>query len=311
MTQMTQMKKISADLRYLRYLRLITMTTPMRRIFPILFLVAGLLAGCSDRMRVSGEYLERSVNIGGKEYRYRVFIPPGRDPNAKLPVMLYLHGSGVRGEDNVQQADAFSQMMAPVRNRINFIVVLPQCRENTFWAAKDMADYALAALDRSVEELNGDPQRIYLSGFSLGGRGTWQIAAANPKKFAALVPVAGGVVAEHPIEPRDRAAIIPSVGEMLDSPEPYQAIANAIGQTPVWVFHGAKDDAVPVDYARTIVKALDDAGNKNVKYTEYADDGHIIVIKAFEEPGLFEWLAEQSLLEQQPSSSAVTSPSRR
>ena len=295
MTQMTQMKKISADLRYLRYLRLTTMTTPMRRIFPILFLVAGLLAGCSDRMRVSSEYLERSVNVGGNDYRYRVFIPPGRDPNQRLPVMLYLHGSGTRGDDNVQHADLFSKTVAPVRDKINFIVVLPQCHADTFWAAKDMADYALAALDQSVKEFNGDPQRLYLSGFSLGGYGTWQIAAANPGKFAALVPVAGGVIGKRPVEPRDRAVIIPSVGEMLDSPEPYKAIANAIGQTPVWVFHGAKDDAVPVDFARRIVMVLEEAGNKNVKYTEYADEGHIIVIKAFEEPGLFEWLAEQRL----------------
>jgi predicted peptidase len=76
--------------------------------------------------------------------------------------------------------------------------VLPQCKKDSFWAASDMADYAVAALDEAVREFNGDPDRLYLAGFSLGGYGTWQIAAANPGKFAALVPVAGGVVGERP-----------------------------------------------------------------------------------------------------------------
>lgn len=267
----------------------------MRNIFPFLLLLATVLAGCSDRMRVSRNYLERTVELDGKSYNYRVFIPADRDPNMKLPVMLYLHGSGVRGEDNVQQADAFAQTTASVREKVNFIVVLPQCRDNTFWASTEMANQALAALDATVNEFNGDAERLYLAGFSLGGYGTWQIAAGHPGKFAALMPVAGGVVGQRPIDPRDRAAIIPSVGEILDSPEPYTALAKAIGSTPVWVFHGAKDDAVPVDFARKIVKALEESGSKNVKYTEYLDEGHMIFGKAFSEPGFFEWLAEQRL----------------
>ena len=209
--------------------------------------------------------------------------------------MLYLHGSGVRGDDNVQQADAFSQAIGPVKDKIDFIVVVPQCRENTFWAAKDMADYSLAALDETVKEFNGDSHRLYLAGFSLGGFGVWQIAAGHPGKFAALMPVAGGAVGGRPIEPRDRAAIIPEVGTMLDSPEPYKEVAKAIGQTPVWVFHGAKDEALPVDFSRKIVQALKDAGSTNVKYTEYSDDGHMIFGKSFAEPGFLEWLANQSL----------------
>ena len=158
-----------------------------------------------------------------------------------------------------------------------------------------MANYALAALDASVNEFNGDSQRLYLAGFSLGGYGVWQIAAAHPGKFAALVPIAGGVVGERPIAPADRAAIIPAVGIMLDTAEPYKAIATAIGQTPVWVFHGDADESVPVDFSRRIVQALRDNGSRNVKYTEYANDGHMIIIKAFSEPGLLEWLADQKL----------------
>ena len=156
-----------------------------------------------------------------------------------------------------------------------------------------MAKYAIAALDQSVKEFYGDEHRLYLAGFSLGGSGAWQIGAAYPGKFAALVPVAGGVVGERPIRPEDRAAIIPSVGEMLDSPEPYAALAKAVGNTPVWIFHGARDEAVPVDFARRIHSALRTAGNINTKYTEYNDDGHQIFGKAITEPGLLDWLSHQ------------------
>jgi predicted peptidase len=249
--------------------------------------------GCSDRGRWIDDYISRSVTVDGKIYEYRIYIPKGRDPNKKLSAMLFLHGSGARGQDNIAQIDSFRWSIEPVKENVDLIAVLPQCRNDTFWASSDMANQALAALDAAVAEFNGDPERLYLAGFSLGGYGTWQIAAAHPGKFAALLPIAGGVVGERPIEPRDRAAIIPQVGAILDSPEPYVAVAKAIGQTPVWVFHGEADEAVPVDFSRRIVKALTDAGNPNVRYTEYPKDGHMIIIKAFSEPGLFEWLANQ------------------
>lgn len=209
--------------------------------------------------------------------------------------MLYLHGSGARGDDNIEQVDGLRWAIEPIKDKIDFIIVLPQCAPDTFWAAQNMAEYSLDALDQTVKEFNGDPQRLYLAGFSLGGFGTWQIAAANPGKFAALVPIAGGVVGVYPINPKDRDAVVPLIGDMLGSPEPYKEVAKAIGPTPVWAFHGAKDDSLSVDFSRTMVQALKDAGNPNVKYTEYPDDGHQIVGKAISEPGLLEWLAEQKL----------------
>ena len=285
MTLITQIKNISSDP---RHLRLITLT---------IAILAALLAGCSRQPNVPDDFLARTVIVDGVEYQYRVLVPKNRDPNKKLAVMLFLHGSGARGEDNNEQVDGFRWAIDPVKGKIDFIAVLPQCRADTFWAAQNMTDYALAALDQSVKEFNGDPNRLYLAGFSLGGYGTWQIAAAHPGKFAVLVPVAGGVVGTYPVNPRDRDAIIPSVGDMLDSPEPYKEIAKAIGQTPVWAFHGEKDEAVPVEFSRTIVRALQDNGSKNVRYTEYAGDGHQIFGKAIVEPGLLEWLAEKRLPE--------------
>lgn len=213
--------------------------------------------------------------------------------------MLFLHGSGARGEDNLAQIDGFRWAIQPIEEKVNFIVVLPQCKADSFWSESDMAKSAIAALDESVKEFNGDLQALYLAGFSLGGYGVWHLAAAYPGKFAALIPVAGGVVGERPIAPQDRAVILPKVGTLLDSPDPYQAMANAIGKTPVWAFHGSEDDAVPVGFTRSIVNALKDAGNDQVKYTEYQGEKHQIFGKAIAEPGLFEWLSTQRLRDQE------------
>ncbi|HKX83128.1 MAG TPA: hypothetical protein VJL58_02820, partial [Pyrinomonadaceae bacterium] len=192
--------------------------------------------------------------------------------------MLYLHGSGSRGNENREQAWAFDSAVAPVKEKINFIVVLPQCREDLAWISDEMSEYAGAALDESVKEFNGDAERIYLAGFSLGAHGVWKIAGSSPGKFAALMPVAGRVIPFEREPPRD---------------SPYIPVAKAIGSTPIWIFHGAKDEAVQVDFARKIVTPLEENGSTNVKYTEYPDDGHLIFGKAFAEPGFLEWLGRQ------------------
>lgn len=286
MTLITQIREMSADLLAPRNLRLIALS---------ITIFVALFGACSRHASVPETFLARSVIVDGKEYQYRVLVPKNRDPNKKLAVMLFLHGSGARGEDNIAQVDGFRWAIEPIKDNIDFIVVLPQCRQNTFWSAQNMAEYALAALDQSVKEFNGDPKRLYLAGFSLGGYGTWHIAAANPGKFAALVPVAGGVVGTYPINPHDRDAIIPSVGDMLDATDPYREIAKAIGQTPVWVFHGDKDESLSVEFSRAMVQALKDNGNNKVRYTEYAGEGHHIFGKAIAEPGLLEWLSAQRL----------------
>ena len=267
----------------------------MTRFVAFSLLLGAIFTGCSDHASSLQEFPARSVTLGSKNYQYRVWLPKNRDPGKKLPVMLFLHGSGARGSDNAEQIDGFRWAIEPIKEKIDFVAVIPQCESDTFWSSVEMSNYALAALDATVNEFNGDPQRLYLAGFSLGGYGVWQIAAVNRGKFAALVPIAGGVVGERPIDPRDRAVIIPELGAMLDSEEPYQAVAKAIGQTPVWAFHGDADEAVPVDFSRRIVQALKDNGSTNVKYSEYSHDGHMIINKAFSEPGLLEWLAEQKL----------------
>jgi len=257
----------------------------MSRVSLLIFLCLTLV-GCSsesglNRGSALSEYQERTVAVDGKQRKYRIFIPTGREehPNVKVPVMLYLHGSGSRGDENREQAWAFDSAIGPEKSKVDFIVVLPQCRPDLAWVSDEMSTYALAALAESMKELNADPERIYLAGFSLGGHGVWKIASENPGKFAALMPVAGRVIPY----------------EKSESVESYANVARNIGATPAWIFHGAKDDAVPVDFSRKIVTALKESGNVNVRYTEYAEDGHLIFGKAFAEPGFLEWLSEQRL----------------
>ena len=252
-----------------------------------------MAASCSDHGNSLEDFQSRTVAVDGKTFRFRVFVPGHREPNAKVPVMLYLHGSGTRGDDNIAQADGFNDTISPLKIDIDFIVVVPQCREGTYWSSVEMSGYALTALDSAVKEFNGDADRLYLAGYSLGGYGVWHIAAANPGKFAALVPVAGGVVGARPIDPEDRAVMIPQTLQLLESADPYRSLAAAIGQTPVWLFHGVNDDAVPVEFSRKMVRALADAGNDRVRYTEYENDGHFIIGRSFAEPGFLEWLREQ------------------
>lgn len=261
----------------------------------IVLYTALLCCGCSGPGNLSDEFIERGITVDGKAYRYRVFVPKQRDPAKELPVMLYLHGSGSRGDDNREPALNFAAAIESVKDKVDFIVVLPQCGSDNFWASKEMAKYSIAALDQTVKDFNGDEQRLYLAGFSLGGYGTVHLGAAFPGRFAALMPVAGGVVGERPILPEHREMVLPQIEIMLDSPDPYKAVAAAIGQTPVWVFHGAKDEVVPVEFSRNIVEALKADGNAGARYTEYENDGHMIFSKAFSEAGFFEWLGAQRL----------------
>ncbi len=129
-------------------------------------------------------------------------------------------------------------------------------------------------MNKTVEEFGGDRERLYLIGVSMGGYGVWDMAAQNPGKFAALVPICGG----SPLRTGDR----------------FTEIARRIGRTPAWVFHGAKDGVVPVSESRQMVEALKSAGG-NVRYSEYEGVGHNVWLNAAAEPNLLPWLLSQRL----------------
>jgi predicted peptidase len=241
------------------------------------------------------EFLRREVKSGAETYGYRVYVPKTRNPEKKLPVMLFLHGNGVNGTDNERQVRGVNEFVYKYPNFFNFIIVFPQARPNTFWIG-DMTAQALKALDQTVEEFNGDPKRLYLSGFSMGGYGTWSTGALHPNKFAALIPIAGGIVPPFQIPAFIKSSFPSEIVTILDASDPYNALAKRIGNTPVWVFHGSNDESVPVTESRKISEALKKNGSKNVFYTEYENTNHNdVFLKAFTEPKFYQWLAKQKL----------------
>ena len=233
-------------------------------------------------------FLNRTVAVDGVTYKYQVFVPGNWNKKARWPVILFLHGYGEEGEDGLLQTDV--GLAAAIREHVEWfpmVVVIPQCRKKDWWNNPAMEAQALEALDQTMKEFKGDPQRVYLTGLSMGGYGTWALGSQNPHRFAALVPICGGI---HLPPGHD----IPNAHNTDDSADPYTAIAQKIGNTPVWVFHGGADPTVPVTESRQMVAALKAVGG-NVRYTEYPGVMHDSWDKAYAEPELIPWLLAQKL----------------
>ncbi|HWQ36771.1 MAG TPA: PHB depolymerase family esterase [Blastocatellia bacterium] len=235
-------------------------------------------------------FLNRTVTAGKETYRYQVYVPENWNKKQKWPVILFLHGAGERGDDGLAQTDiGIGTAIRRYRDRFPAVIVMPQCRKDVWWMEPKMEEMALKALDQSVKEFNGDPQRLYLTGLSMGGYGTWAMARNHPGRFAAYVPICGGVVIPERLRKSMPNASLPDEGV-----DPYALTAKSIGTTPVWIFHGDADPVVPVEGSRKMNEALKAAGG-NVKYTEYPGVKHDSWVKAYAEPELMKWMLAQKL----------------
>ena len=245
-------------------------------------------------------FLKRAVVApDSRPANYRVYLPIDFDPTKKYPVILCLHGSGEKGVDNEQQIGGATlgsviqlyNWKQPERYR-SFIAVFPQT--SNYWIG-DAAEQAMKALEQTVTEFNGDTNRLYLTGFSLGGYGSWYLAAKYPKKFAAVVPAGGGIAPPTNVPLAGLRLFMPAeMFALYSASDPYTAFAKSIGKTPVWIFHGAKDDIVPVTESRKMEAALKASGG-NVKYTEYAEEGHFIPDRIYTDAEFWKWLMAQKL----------------
>jgi len=233
-------------------------------------------------------FLARQETLGSEQMRYRIYVPKDRKAGERLPVMLFLHGSDERGNDNERQLTGPDPIITANPDGFKFIVVFPQCPAERFWD-KQMIDAAMAELDQTVKEFKADESRLYLAGFSLGGYGAWTAATMYPEKFAAVVPMSGRLFPR----PAERKSVAPEILQLVNDHDPYTAFAGKLRNTPIWIFHGANDPIVPVENSRQMAKALKEAGNQNFKYTELEDTGHVSLTAAFTNPELFEWLAKQ------------------
>lgn len=210
-------------------------------------------------------FLYKTVTFDKREYAYCVFVPPKYTPKKAWPVILFLHGSGERGQDGFRQTEVgLPQAIRRNHNRVPAIVVMPQCRRGQSWTG-DMARLALQCVEKTSREYRLDKDRIYLTGLSLGGAGTWTIAAALPERFAAIAPICG-------------------FGDVRDAPK--------LAGVPVWCAHGALDDRVPVERSREMVAAVRAAGG-DVTYKELPRGKHNVWKATYNDQEFWRWLFAQ------------------
>ena len=205
-------------------------------------------------------------NADGTESPYVVFVPHAYDGKTELPVILFLHGAGeTKGGNQEPMAVGIGPAVKKQEKTFPAIVVIPQAETRGWQADGPSAKRALRMLDEVQKEYKTDAKRVYLTGLSMGGYGTWSLAAAHPDKWAAIAPICGGGDAKN---------------------------AEKIKDIPCWCFHGDADTAVKVDLSRTMIDALKKAGG-TPKYTEYPKVGHNSWDAAYGDKEFFPWLLEQ------------------
>jgi predicted peptidase len=243
-----------------------------------------LSVGAVAAQEVQTGFIDGVVTVSQEDYRYQVYVPRAYDPTQRWPVVLFLHGAGERGGDGLLQTvvglgDAVRRDPA----RFPALVVFPQAPADSQWAGVP-AEAAMAALDAVMAEYSTDPDRVYLTGISMGGNGSWYLAYRHPDRFAAVVPICGWVESH----PRFSAGqVVPS-----QDGEPFQALARRLTGLPIWIFHGDADAAVPVEQSRRAAAALEAAG-ADVRYTELPGVGHNSWDPAYQSPELSRWLFQQ------------------
>jgi predicted peptidase len=249
------------------------------RVLPLLALV---LVSCRTMPQPETGFLNRELDGS----RYVVYVPRGWTADRPWPVILFLHGAGERGQEGTRATSV--GLGAELRwnpQRIPAVVVFPQAPEETRWLGEP-AETAMRALDAAMREFSGDPDRVYLTGLSMGGFGTWHLALAHPDRFAAAVPVCGGIV------PNGSATSVRQSPLTAGQADPYAFTARQLRHLPVWMFHGAQDTVILPAESRSMEKALQAAGGA-VRYSEYADVGHNAWERAYADEGLWTWLFAQ------------------
>jgi predicted peptidase len=215
----------------------------------------------------------------GGELPYRLVVPENAD--GPMPLLLFLHGAGERGNENERQLIHGSELLLRATREFGCVVVVPQCPAGEKWSvvdwSKDKVTFSdetsapmrmtQAVIDQLIASHDVDTDRVYIMGLSMGGYGTWDAVCRWPGRFAAAVPICGG-------------------GD--------PAVADRLADTPVWAFHGDADPVVVVDRSRVMIEAMREAGGEP-KYTEYEGVGHDSWTPAFAEPALLTWLTAQRL----------------
>lgn len=255
-------------------------------LFLTTFCISVLMSDAQDK-----SFFEKQLFILGEDtLPCRILTPQDFTAGKKYPLVIFLHGAGERGNDNEAQLTWGADLFLDSANRANFpaIVVFPQCPKNQRWSdyTKKINDekaelpvwtegemtrplqLVSAFIDTLLNSGSIDKKRVYLGGLSMGGYGSFELLWRKPNIFAAAIPICGG-----------------------GNPA---MIAGYRNDLPLWIFHGDKDNVIPVANSRMIFNLLKDK-NKKIKYTEYPGVGHDSWKNAFLEKDLFPWLFAQRL----------------
>jgi predicted peptidase len=213
----------------------------------------------------------------GDTLPYRLLKPVNPQAMKKFPLVIFLHGAGERGKDNEIQIQHITELFLDERNRGKYpcYLIAPQCPKKEWWANFDNKtlgkepsrpmSLVISLIEKAIRDFPIDESRIYITGLSMGGYGTWDLIARYPDKFAAAVPICGGG------DPKT---------------------VSVIKHIPIWAFHGALDKTVAPQESRVMIQALQAAGALP-GYSEYPDIGHNSWLNAYREPHLIHWLFDQ------------------
>lgn len=234
----------------------------------VIFIILALsILGCNGTVSMKNKELQQekilTKNIVSQtDMKYLLYLPQNYNKNGQAwPLVIYLHGAGERG-DNLEKVKGNGwPLLVEQSRKFGFIIAAPQCPLNEWWTLytkelKTLLDYIKA-------EYNVDSSRVYLTGLSMGGFGTWLLAARYPDDFAAIVPICGGG----------------------DS----QWMGKDLKTVPIWAFHGAKDDVVPLKRSQEMVDAVNAAGG-NAKLTIYPEAKHDSWTETYKNEELYKWL---------------------
>ena len=213
---------------------------------------------------------------------YRLYVPFNYSPDKSYALMVSLHGAGHRGDNNSSQLGQLMKLMSRSDVAVDEVIVLaPQCPSNQKWVDTDwsLGSYSLAdtpesneikavmeILGQLREKYNVDAKRIYASGYSMGGYGTWNLLMNHSDVFCAAVAMCGAA------DPSQAATLV---------------------DVPVWAIHGVKDPTVPVSGSQEMVAAIQAAGGTKVRYTELPDHEHDVWSYTYTDPEIFNWLFSQ------------------
>lgn len=243
----------------------------------LIVMAVGMLASCASAPKgkeLPTGFLDRTLIVGDATYRYVVYVP--REYNGdgeRWPCILFLHGSGESGTDGRKQAKVGIGPAIELKpSEWPFIVVMPQKPET----GKQWEDYdgpVMAMLDAAKKEFRIDQHRVYLTGLSQGGHGTWTIGANHPDQFAAMAALCGYVAKTHENQP---------------DPSEAGAMAIKIRNIPQRAYHGLADDVVPWSHTQLMVESLKNVG-ADVESFLYPDTNHNCWDKAYRESGMPQW----------------------